>query len=423
MLGDAQAAGAQVAQQQGGEGVVAGHGAGGPAAVEELQQAAQAALVVQRLRQRVQQLQGLQGLQGLKRRRGGSSPPASGPTAGGRPDQGLAVAGAAVAQARIPRDARRTGTEEGDPAVSQRAQVPGGEAPRGAVVRGDAVPRHRRVVGAHEGQGDAPRAQVREDGPGVLREPEVREGQPAGVLGEQALDPRGVEQRLAGGAGEQRDVARRRRRRLEAPVEVKGPLQPDARGDEGQGRGPLAPARGRRGGHHLRPPPAPAAQPPLAHQLLDGARRRDAAHAVRRAEVDLPGDQRPGGPLSGAQARPQGVAQLRPQRRRPARIERFLHGHLCYDMIQGMQRAISRRGLLAPGAASAASAALTVLGGAGCAPGRAAELTAALPASGPPLQVVFMRTANASLAAAYEAQAAAFNKQQQRIVGRFEAAG
>jgi multiple sugar transport system substrate-binding protein len=87
-----------------------------------------------------------------------------------------------------------------------------------------------------------------------------------------------------------------------------------------------------------------------------------------------------------------------------------------------MQRAISRRGVLAPGAAAASAAALTVLGGAGCAPGRAAESTAALPASGPPLQVVFMRTANASLAAAYEAQAAAFNKQQQRIVGRFEAA-
>ncbi len=42
--------------------------------------------------------------------------------------------------------------------------------------------------------------------------------------------------------------------------------------------------------------------------------------------------------------------------------------------------------------------------------------------SGTPVEVVFMRTANQSLAAAYEAQAEAFNQKQQRLRGRFEAA-
>ncbi|MBI3969936.1 MAG: sugar ABC transporter substrate-binding protein [Chloroflexi bacterium] len=84
------------------------------------------------------------------------------------------------------------------------------------------------------------------------------------------------------------------------------------------------------------------------------------------------------------------------------------------------EQSCSRRRLLARGMGVAAG--VTALGAAGCIPGKPAETTATLPASGPPAQVVFMRTANPTLAAAYDAQSAAFNKQQQRVVGRFEAA-
>jgi multiple sugar transport system substrate-binding protein len=53
----------------------------------------------------------------------------------------------------------------------------------------------------------------------------------------------------------------------------------------------------------------------------------------------------------------------------------------------------------------------------------AGEQAAKAPATGgPPAEVVFMRTANASLQRAYEAQAEAFNKKQDRIRGRFEPA-
>lgn len=88
--------------------------------------------------------------------------------------------------------------------------------------------------------------------------------------------------------------------------------------------------------------------------------------------------------------------------------------------MKGNTQLISRRWMLSRAVGSAAG--VTVLGATGCVPGRETEPAAALPAGGPPAQVVFMRTANPTLAAAYEAQAEAFNKKQQRVVGRFEAA-
>jgi multiple sugar transport system substrate-binding protein len=81
----------------------------------------------------------------------------------------------------------------------------------------------------------------------------------------------------------------------------------------------------------------------------------------------------------------------------------------------------SRRLVLGRAAALGAIAPLAganVVGGCGLGAGEA-ERTAAL--DGPPVEVVFMRTANQSLADAYHAQAAAFNQRQQRIRARFEA--
>lgn len=83
---------------------------------------------------------------------------------------------------------------------------------------------------------------------------------------------------------------------------------------------------------------------------------------------------------------------------------------------------ISRRRLIASGAASlmlAAGVSGCALGGSG---GRTAEVAPAAPKDALPVEVVFMRTANASLARAYDAQAAAFNARGGRITGRFEAA-
>lgn len=69
---------------------------------------------------------------------------------------------------------------------------------------------------------------------------------------------------------------------------------------------------------------------------------------------------------------------------------------------------------------------LAGLGMTGCAVGGARDSAAAVapppPQGGPPVEVVFMRTANASLARAYEAQTAAFNAKGGPVTGRFEAA-
>ena len=131
VLGDAQAPGAQVAHQQGGQGVVAGHGGGGPAGG------------------RGTPASGAGGA-------GRPAPPAARPAAPGAPGAPGLLRGSRAAvflpcrrphrrrasrpgprgsrragsrRPRIPRHTRLTGTEEGDPAVAQRAQVPGGDPP------------------------------------------------------------------------------------------------------------------------------------------------------------------------------------------------------------------------------------------------------------------------------------------------------
>lgn len=77
---------------------------------------------------------------------------------------------------------------------------------------------------------------------------------------------------------------------------------------------------------------------------------------------------------------------------------------------------LSRRAVLGRGAAGVAGTAAL----AACGPGATGGSPAA--DSGPPVEVVFMRQANASLTRAYEAQAEAFNKKQTRVRGRFEGA-
>lgn len=83
----------------------------------------------------------------------------------------------------------------------------------------------------------------------------------------------------------------------------------------------------------------------------------------------------------------------------------------------------TRRRALAGGVRGASL--LLAAGAAGCAVGGSgggtADVAPTTPKDGPPVEVVFMRTANASLARAYDAQAAAFNAKGGRITGRFEA--
>ena len=81
----------------------------------------------------------------------------------------------------------------------------------------------------------------------------------------------------------------------------------------------------------------------------------------------------------------------------------------------------TRRALLAPTLAITAALAATGCA-AGGSPAGSADVAPPAPQGGPPADVVFMRSANASLASAYEAQADAFNKKQTRIRARFEAA-
>jgi multiple sugar transport system substrate-binding protein len=82
------------------------------------------------------------------------------------------------------------------------------------------------------------------------------------------------------------------------------------------------------------------------------------------------------------------------------------------------RRALALGTALAPGGAafSATGCAVAATGGSG------AEVAPPAPQGGPPAEVVFMRPANASLSAAYDAQAEAFNRKQFALRARFEAA-